>query len=65
MNYQPANSRRAAGLRVALFAANYNYTRDGCNNALARLVGHLEDGGAAVRVYSPTTETGAFSAPGW
>ena len=65
MNYPiPANIRGAAGLRVALFAANYNYTRDGCNQALARLVGHLEDAGAAVRVYSPTTDKGAFAAPG-
>ena len=50
----------AAGLRVALFSGNYNYTRDGANKALNRLVGHLLDHGAAVRVYSPTGRRPAF-----
>ena len=51
----------ASGLRLALFSGNYNYTRDGANQALNRLVGYLERAGAAVRVYSPTTPTPAFS----
>ena len=51
-------------LRVALFSGNYNYTRDGANKALNRLVGHLLDGGAAVRVYSPTTSNPAFEPTG-
>ena len=50
----------AAGLRVALFSGNYNYTRDGANKALNRLVGHLIDRGAAVRAYSPTGRRPAF-----
>ncbi len=40
-------------LRVALFSGNYNYTRDGANQALNRLVGSLLARGAKVRVYSP------------
>ncbi|MBU6267063.1 MAG: glycosyltransferase family 1 protein [Sphingomonadales bacterium] len=49
-----------AGLRVALFSGNYNYVRDGANQALNRLVGHLLRQGAAVRVYSPTIDQPAF-----
>lgn len=41
-------------LRVALFSGNYNYVRDGANQALNRLVGYLQRQGAAVRVYAPT-----------
>ena len=41
-------------LRVALFTGNYNYVRDGANQALNRLVDYLQRKGAAVRVYSPT-----------
>ena len=51
-------------LRVALFSGNYNYTRDGANHALNLLVGHLLARGAAVRVYSPTTDTPAFPPTG-
>lgn len=40
-------------LRIALFSGNYNYTRDGANQALNRLVGSLLGQGAKVRVYSP------------
>ena len=47
-------------LRIALFSGNYNYVRDGANQALNRLVGYLLYQGHAVRVYSPTTETPAF-----
>jgi glycosyltransferase involved in cell wall biosynthesis len=54
----------AAGLRVALFSGNYNYTRDGANKALNRLVGHLLDHGAAVRVSSPTGRRPAFDPVG-
>lgn len=58
---QPAETREsAAGLRLALFSGNYNYTRDGANQALNRLVAYLERQGAVVRVYSPTTATPAF-----
>ena len=54
----------ATGLRVALFSGNYNYVRDGANQALNRFVGYLLRQGAAVRVYSPTTDTPAFDPAG-
>lgn len=52
------------GLRVALFSGNYNYVRDGANQALNRLVGYLLRQGAAVRVYAPKVENPAFEATG-
>ncbi|RDE06058.1 glycosyltransferase family 4 protein [Sphingomonas aracearum] len=51
-------------LRVALFSGNYNYVRDGANQALNLLVGHLLARGAAVRVYSPTIANPAFPPTG-
>lgn len=54
----------ARSLRVALFSGNYNYVREGANQALNRLVEHLLARGAAVRVYSPTTDTPAFEPAG-
>ncbi len=52
-------------LRVALFSGNYNCIRDGANQALNRLVAHLEASGAAVvRVYSPTVARPAFAPAG-
>jgi phosphatidylinositol alpha 1,6-mannosyltransferase len=51
-------------LRVALFSGNYNYTRDGANQALNLLVGHLLSRGVAVRVYSPTIDPPAFPPTG-
>jgi len=50
--------------RVALFSGNYNYVRDGANQALNRLVGYLERRGCTVRVYSPTSPTPAFAPEG-
>lgn len=50
----------ASVMRVALFTGNYNYVREGANQALNRLVGHLEARGHEVRVYSPVTDTPAF-----
>jgi len=41
------------GLRIAVFTGNYNYVRDGANQALNRLVGYLLGQGAQVRIYSP------------
>ncbi len=55
---------RASDLRIALFTGNYNYVRDGANQALNRLVGYLLEQGAAVRVYSPTVEHPAFEPTG-
>jgi phosphatidylinositol alpha 1,6-mannosyltransferase len=51
-------------LRVALFSGNYNYVRDGANQALNRLVGYMLRQGVKVRVYSPTVENPAFPATG-
>jgi glycosyltransferase involved in cell wall biosynthesis len=51
-------------LRVALFSGNYNYVRDGANQALNRLVEYLLRQGVLVRVYSPTVENPAFPATG-
>src|SRR3954469_15971810 len=50
----------ATGLRICLFTGNYNYVRDGANQALNRLVEYLLWQGAAVRIYSPTVENPAF-----
>lgn len=51
-------------LRIALFSGNYNYVRDGANQALNRLVGFMLRSGAQVRVYSPTVEHPAFEPTG-
>ena len=51
-------------LRVALFSGNYNYVRDGANQALNRLVGYLLRQGVKVRVYAPTVKEPAFPATG-
>ena len=55
---------QSSDLRVALFSGNYNYVRDGANQALNRLVGYLLRQGVQVRVYSPTVENPAFPATG-
>jgi glycosyltransferase involved in cell wall biosynthesis len=47
-------------LRVALFTGNYNYVRDGANQALNRLVDYLKSRGATVRIYSPTVSDPAI-----
>lgn len=51
-------------LRVALFSGNYNYVRDGANQALNRLVAYLLKQGVKVRIYSPTVKEPAFPATG-
>jgi len=53
-----------ADLRIALFSGNYNYVRDGANQALNRLVGYLLRQGAQVRVYAPTVAQPAFEPTG-
>lgn len=55
---------KVAGLRIALFSGNYNYVKDGANQALNKLVAYLEQHGAIVRVYSPTVESPAFEPAG-
>lgn len=57
----PASGRAP---RIALFSGNYNYVRDGANQALNRLVAFLERQGCTVRVYSPTSDTPAFEPAG-
>ncbi|WP_114950905.1 glycosyltransferase family 4 protein [Sphingosinicella terrae] len=51
-------------LRVAIFSGNYNYVRDGANQALNRLADYLLRQGASVRAYSPTVKEPAFPARG-
>ena len=51
-------------LRIALFSGNYNYVRDGANQALNRLVDYLLRQGAHVRVYSPVRDNPAFPPTG-
>jgi len=51
-------------LRIALFTGNYNYVRDGANQALNRLVGYLLRQGASVRIYAPVVNNPAFPATG-
>ena len=51
-------------LRVAIFSGNYNYVRDGANQALNRLADYLLRSGATVRAYSPTVKEPAFPACG-
>jgi len=51
-------------MRVALISGNYNYLREGANQALNRLVGDLGRSGHRVRVYSPVTDTPAFEPEG-
>ncbi len=55
---------QTSDLRIALFSGNYNYVRDGANQALNRLAGYLLREGAAVRIYSPTVDEPAFPATG-
>jgi glycosyltransferase involved in cell wall biosynthesis len=51
-------------LRIALFSGNYNYVRDGANQALNRLAEYLLRQGAKVRIYSPTVREPAFEPTG-
>src|SRR5438309_11852128 len=55
---------KPSDLRVALFSGNYNYVRDGANQALNRLVGYLLRQGVQVRTYSPTVAEPAFPPTG-
>jgi glycosyltransferase involved in cell wall biosynthesis len=57
-------SVQPSDLRIALFTGNYNYVRDGANQALNRLVRYLETQGVTVRIYSPTVAEPAFEPAG-
>ena len=60
----PSLPRETRDLKVALFSGNYNYVRDGANQALNRLMGYLIDRGAEVRVYAPMVANPAFEGVG-
>ncbi|WP_324828160.1 glycosyltransferase family 4 protein [Qipengyuania zhejiangensis] len=51
-------------LRIALFSGNYNYTRDGANQALNRLAEYLIRQGAHLRVYAPVVPDADFEPTG-
>lgn len=53
-----------SGLRVALISGNYNMVRDGPTQALGRLVQHLLDEGAQVRIFAPTVANPQVDQPG-
>ncbi|MEE4348644.1 MAG: glycosyltransferase family 1 protein [Pacificimonas sp.] len=55
---------RPEELRVALFSGNYNYVKDGANQALNRLTGHMLSRGVSMRIYSPTIDNPPFQATG-
>jgi glycosyltransferase involved in cell wall biosynthesis len=52
------------GMRIALFSGNYNYVKDGANQALNRLVGRIEARSGIPRVYSPVAKEPAFAPTG-
>ena len=60
----PSLPRETRDLKVALFSGNYNYVRDGANQALNRLAGYLLSQGAQVRIYSPVVAEPAFAGTG-
>ena len=53
-----------SAFRLALFSGNYNYTRDGANMALNRLVEYFGRAGAELLVFSPTSRRPAFAPAG-
>lgn len=55
---------RLDGLRVALFTGAYNHIADGVALTLNRLVSFLEEHGAEVLVFAPTSETPAVQHSG-
>ena len=57
-------SMDVSDLRVAIVSGNYNYVRDGANQALNRLADYLLRQGASVRAYSPTVKEPAFEPKG-
>lgn len=61
---RPPLAEPTARMRIALFCGNYNYVREGANQALNRLVARAIAQGATVRVYSPVTDTPAFEPEG-
>lgn len=65
MDARPRATATGRPLRVGLFSGNYNYVKDGANQALNRLVGRMiERGDVRPRVYSPVSATPAFAPTG-
>lgn len=52
--------RRHSSRRIALFAGAYNHIADGVSLTLNRLVEHLQQQGADVRVFAPTVDDPAI-----
>src|SRR3546814_15349096 len=57
-------SMQTTDLRIPLLTGNYNYVRDGPNQALNHLVGFLLDQAVAVRIYATTIDIPAFEPVG-
>jgi phosphatidylinositol alpha 1,6-mannosyltransferase len=57
-------SERSGPCRVAVFSGNYNYVKDGANQALNRLVGRMLERGLEPRIYSPVVDAPAFEPTG-
>ena len=55
---------KVSDLRIALISGNYNMVRDGPTQALGRLVQHLLDEGAQVRIFCPTVDNPQVQQPG-
>jgi phosphatidylinositol alpha 1,6-mannosyltransferase len=53
-----------AAPKVALFTGNYNYVKEGANQALNLLADHVDATGGTLRAYSPVTATPAFAPSG-
>ncbi len=51
-----ASGRSSSPKRIALFTGAYNHIADGVSLTLNRLVEHLEQQGASVRVFAPTVD---------
>lgn len=58
------SSRRPGPPRFLLFSGNYNYVRDGANQALNRLISYLEGRGVETRIVAPTVKKPAFEPAG-
>lgn len=60
----PSDRVKIQELRIALFTGAYNHIADGVSLTLNRVVHYLEERGAAVEVYAPTTSAPALKHEG-